>query len=185
MEKKRDTKKLLIESLLDLSKTIPTDKITVRDIVENSGVGRQTFYNHFRDKYDLIDYFYSSKVDSIIRSNMQARRPWIDSIIDVLVFFQENKQFFKSAIIENGQLAFFSIYYEHTRNAYISFITDHSSGSISDEMLFQVEFNCYGAVNMVRKWLLNNMDSTPQALGNNIWNAMPAEMKQCIIKKYS
>ena len=34
------------------------DKITVKDIVEECGINRNTFYYYFADIYDLIDGFY-------------------------------------------------------------------------------------------------------------------------------
>lgn len=179
MEKKKNTKQLLVESLLELSKVIPIEKISVKEIVQNCGVGRQSFYNHFHDKYDLIEYFYASRVDMIIEGNLN-KKTWKETIIDVLQFFYDYRQFFKSAIIENGQLAFINIYYEHTKKAYINFIISHNDGCISDSMLFLVEFNCFGAVNMVKKWLLNNMNRTPEALGNDLWMALPADMKTFI-----
>lgn len=176
MRKKRDTKQLLIESLLDLSKSTPVEKISVRKIVDNCGIGRQTFYNHFRDKYDLIDYFYYSNTDRIINENVY-KKPWKDIIIATLRFFYENRQFFKSALKETGQLAFINSCYEYTENMYIVYIKKCNNNKIAEDVLFQIEFNCYGAVSMLKKWFMNDMDRTPEEIGTNIWDAMPGKMK--------
>lgn len=53
-----NVKKLLAESLLELSEEKPLDKISVTDIVKRAGAGRQTFYNHFKDKNDLLYWIY-------------------------------------------------------------------------------------------------------------------------------
>ncbi len=34
------------------------NKITVKEIVNRCGVNRQTFYYHFRDIYDLLDWMF-------------------------------------------------------------------------------------------------------------------------------
>ena len=34
------------------------DRITVREIVQTCGTTRQTFYRHFTDKYDLINWYF-------------------------------------------------------------------------------------------------------------------------------
>ena len=47
-------KKLLI--LKDL------DKITINDISNDCGINRQTFYYHFRDIYDLLEWIFSNEV---------------------------------------------------------------------------------------------------------------------------
>jgi AcrR family transcriptional regulator len=35
------------------------DKITVKEVVQRCGVNRQTFYYHFRDIYDLLDWMFA------------------------------------------------------------------------------------------------------------------------------
>jgi len=43
------TKNALANSLTELMAATPLDKITVRMLVENCGLNRQTFYYHFQD----------------------------------------------------------------------------------------------------------------------------------------
>ena len=39
-------------------KTMSVDNITVKQITENCGVTRQTFYRNFMDKFDLINWYF-------------------------------------------------------------------------------------------------------------------------------
>ena len=48
---------VLAESLIELSAKKPIDKITIKEITDKAGVIRPTFYNHFQDKYELIDVY--------------------------------------------------------------------------------------------------------------------------------
>ncbi|MGE5632222.1 MAG: hypothetical protein ACM3TR_14160 [Caulobacteraceae bacterium] len=48
------TKKALANSLKKLMKSLPLNKISVKNIVDDSGLNRQTFYYHFQDIYDLL-----------------------------------------------------------------------------------------------------------------------------------
>ena len=50
------TKRALSRSLKRQLSTRTLDKITVKDIVEDCGVNRQTFYYYFRDIYDLLEW---------------------------------------------------------------------------------------------------------------------------------
>ena len=52
------TKKALAASLKKLLAERPLDKITVIDIVNDCEVNRQTFYYHFQDIYDLLEWVY-------------------------------------------------------------------------------------------------------------------------------
>ena len=49
------TKKAILESFLRLAEKKPIDKITVRDIVDDCGVNRNTFYYHFQDIYAVLE----------------------------------------------------------------------------------------------------------------------------------
>ena len=53
------TKKALAQSLKELGSTKILDKITVADITNHCGVNRQTFYYHFNDKYELLNWIYT------------------------------------------------------------------------------------------------------------------------------
>ncbi len=50
------TKRALEESLKNLLWEKPLSKITVTDITEDCGISRMTFYYHFKDIYDLVDW---------------------------------------------------------------------------------------------------------------------------------
>lgn len=53
-----DVKKLFADAIIELSNEKPLSKVTVTDIVKHVGTGRQTFYNHFLDKNDLIFWIF-------------------------------------------------------------------------------------------------------------------------------
>ncbi|HZJ87793.1 MAG TPA: TetR/AcrR family transcriptional regulator C-terminal domain-containing protein [Sphaerochaeta sp.] len=55
------TKQQLAQSLKELMAEKPLDKITVKEIVARCGVNRQTFYYHFRDIYNLLDWFFEEE----------------------------------------------------------------------------------------------------------------------------
>ena len=57
------TKKELAESLKRLASERLFEHITVGDIVKECGVNRQTFYYHFTDKYELLDWIYNLNLD--------------------------------------------------------------------------------------------------------------------------
>ena len=50
------TKRALEASLKKLLLEKPLNKITINDITEDCGVNRMTFYYHFKDIYDLVDW---------------------------------------------------------------------------------------------------------------------------------
>ena len=53
---RQSTKQALSETFKTLLEVRTIDKITVKDIVSKCGVNRQTFYYHFRDIYELMEW---------------------------------------------------------------------------------------------------------------------------------
>ena len=67
MAEQNMTKTALAEALKDLMRKKPFARISVSDICESCGLNRKSFYYHFRDKYDLLNWiFYVDIVERII-----------------------------------------------------------------------------------------------------------------------
>lgn len=59
---KSSTKQVIQESFRRLLLAKSLDKITVRDIVEDCGMTRNTFYYHYEDIYDLFDDYLETRM---------------------------------------------------------------------------------------------------------------------------
>ncbi len=60
------TKRALEASLKKLLLKKPLDKITISDIADDCGMNRMTFYYHFQDIYDLIDWSFAEEAEKIL-----------------------------------------------------------------------------------------------------------------------
>ena len=84
------TKRALEASLKKLLLEKPLNKITINDITEDCGVNRMTFYYHFKDIYDLVDWIMVEDAQQA----MEGRKDiddWDKAFLDVLLKIQENK----------------------------------------------------------------------------------------------
>ena len=61
-ESKGKVVELLAESLKKLTEKKAFAKITVKDITDAADLSRPTFYNHFQDKYQLLEWIFVSEV---------------------------------------------------------------------------------------------------------------------------
>ena len=59
------TKKAIMESFLHLMEKKPLDKITVRDIVDDCGINRNTFYYYFQDIYAVLEEYCDLTIESL------------------------------------------------------------------------------------------------------------------------
>ena len=55
------TKEIIAKTFTELLDEKPMSKITVKDIVERCGVNRNTFYYHFKDIPDVVEFILKKK----------------------------------------------------------------------------------------------------------------------------
>ena len=61
------TEKAIKASFLKLLNERPLTKITVRDIVEDCGINRNSFYYHYRDIPALLEELITEQADNILQ----------------------------------------------------------------------------------------------------------------------
>ncbi len=59
------------------------DKITVRDIVEDCGLTRNTFYYHYEDIYDLFDDYLDMQTRAVWKA-MDPNSPWDEVLLKLI-----------------------------------------------------------------------------------------------------
>lgn len=84
------TKRALANSFKKLLRKRSFDKITVKDIVEDCGVNRQTFYYHFHDIYDLIEWVFQDAAEDLARNGLDYE-DWSAGLEILLQYLQENR----------------------------------------------------------------------------------------------
>lgn len=86
------TKRALEQSLKNLLLKKPLTKITVGDITEDCGINRMTFYYHFKDIYDLVEW---SCLEDAKRALEEKKTydTWRQGFLQIFKAVQENKPF--------------------------------------------------------------------------------------------
>ena len=63
-----NTKQMLVEALIALSNKKDFSKITVSELVSYCGINRKTFYYHFTDIYDLLEWHLNNELNLALSS---------------------------------------------------------------------------------------------------------------------
>lgn len=91
------TKRELAESLKRLTAKQLFEHVTVGDIVRECGVNRQTFYYHFSDKYELLDWIYYNETFVPLTADISFGN-WDEKLYDLLRTMRENRAFYMNTI---------------------------------------------------------------------------------------
>ncbi len=105
---KREIDQLLADSFKELACQAPIEKITVKEITDRAGVIRPTFYNHFQDKYELLEWIINQDliepIKPFIRSGLTTQ-----AMTFLFVNIEKEKEFYMKVSRLEGQNSFFSI----------------------------------------------------------------------------
>lgn len=122
MQEKRNIEECLAESLKELIQTEPLEKITIKEIVNKVGTTRVTFYNHFRDKYELVEWIINKQViepvDILIRHGMIK-----ESLTLIFEKVYEDREFYRQAVKTEGQNSLAEIIEKSIHKILLQFLT--------------------------------------------------------------
>ena len=86
------TKYALENSLKKLLLQKPLNKITINDITEDCGINRMTFYYHFKDIYDLVEWVCMEDAKKALADN-KTYETWQQGFVRIFDAVRENKPF--------------------------------------------------------------------------------------------
>lgn len=102
------TKKNIEDSFLYLVKEKPFTDITIKDICDEAMISRSTFYSHYKDKYDLLEYFFEKIISNFaaIGTNYFCEKSMslkIETAQELLTYVYKNADIFKTFLQLNEQ----------------------------------------------------------------------------------
>lgn len=86
------TKRALEQSLKNLLLKKPLTKITISDIAEDCGINRMTFYYHFKDIYDLVEWACIEDARKALEDN-RTHDTWQQGFLQIFEAVRENRPF--------------------------------------------------------------------------------------------
>ncbi len=164
------TKIWIAGQMKELMKHKRIDQIRVTEICQAAGIERSTFYYHFRDKYDLIAWIFTgwaAETDAVdARSAAESMKKMKNEMLFYRRAYEDTSQ--------NALWLYIHAYFteEYTRAAKEKLQTD----VLSTQLLFSIRLYCYGAVGMVKDWVLNDNVTSAETEVEMLFRSMPAEM---------
>ena len=86
------TKRALEQSLKNLLLKKPLNKITINDIAEDCGINRMTFYYHFQDIYDLVEWVCLEDAKKALEEK-KTHDTWQQGLLQIFNEVKSNKPF--------------------------------------------------------------------------------------------
>ena len=159
------TKRALEASLKNLLLKKPLSKITISDITEDCGINRMTFYYHFKDIYDLVEWSCQEDASKALAGN-KTYETWQQGFLQLFKAVQDNKPFimnvYHSVSREQVELYLYKLVHDLIYNV----VEEKAQGLHvpEEDKAFIADFYKYAFVGLMLDWIKNDMKGDSQLL---------------------
>ena len=171
------TKRALEQSLKNLLLKKPLTKITISDIAEDCGINRMTFYYHFKDIYDLVEW---SCLEDARRAldEKKTHDTWQQGLLQIFEAVQENKPFILNV--------YRCVHREQVEKYLTPLVDDLLLGVIQEESVgmavrdedkqFIAQIYSYILIGVMLDWIKDDMREEPSLLVERLTRLMTGSM---------
>lgn len=163
------TKRALEASLKHLLLKKPLDKITISDITEDCGINRMTFYYHFKDIYDLIEWSCFEDATKALEGK-KTYDTWQQGFLQILEAVLDNKPFIKNVYHSVSREQIETYLYKLTFDLLLHVVNEKAKGmQVRDEdKAFIANYYKYAFVGLTLEWIKNDMKEDPENMVHHL-----------------
>lgn len=175
------TQKAIIDSFMELLQKKSLDKITVKDIIEETEVNRNTFYYHFQDIYDLLESAFEEESVKF-RSEADPKNNFYEEYIRTVNFLLDHSD----AIIHiynSKSRDVIKTYLESAASFFIGrFVEEAAEGSKLSEngKNYIIYFYTDAIIGITLRWIEGSMMDSKEVLIKTVSDSFNATVKQMV-----
>ena len=175
------TKRALAASLKNMLLKKPLNKITINDIAEDCGINRMTFYYHFKDIYDLVEWTCEEDAAKALEGK-NTYNTWQQGFLNIFYAVLENKPFilnvYRSVSREQVEIYLYRVTYD-----LLSGVVNERSANMSvseDDKKFIADFYKFAFVGIMLEWIKNDMKADPKQIVDRISNLIHGDITRAL-----
>lgn len=177
-----NSKSMLAESLEKLLMKKNLDDIQVSEIVAGTSLSRKTFYRHFKDKYDLANWYFAQFYEASF-GRITAGLTWEKAFLSYLEVYQEKYSVLKNAYASRDINGLRGYDIAVTKKTYEKYLTLKGVDINSEIMRFAIDIASRGGTDMVIEWLLSGMIMEKNKLVCLLKLTLPNDILNILIRK--
>lgn len=175
------TKRALEQSLKNLLLKKPLTKITVSDIADDCGINRMTFYYHFKDIYDLVEW---SCLEDAKRAldEKKTYETWQQVLLQIFEAVKENKPFILNVYrcVHREQV---EKYLQPLVDQLILGVINEETGNMTirdEDKQFIAQIYSYIFIGLMLDWIKDDMREDPQPLVDRLARLIKGSMSEAL-----
>lgn len=156
--------------------TRPIADMTVEQICEGAGVSRQTFYTHFKSKFDVV-YWYLSIAEETYLYEIGRTLSLEEGLDGFFELLYREREPLVNAFEKDPKKRELRHRLERPCNEFMW--TIQSKGiDVGDDLRFCIVYTVESANCLVASWCLNGMDEPPEVVSRRLAMCVPAALAE-------
>lgn len=159
------TKRALEAALKEMLKRKPLDKIKINDITNECGINRMTFYYHFKDIYDLVEWSCEEDATKAL-AGKRTYDTWQEGFLQIFDWVIENRVFVFNVYHSISRENIEQYLYKLTYDLLIDVVEEKARGIQvkAEDKAFIANFYKYSFVGLMLEWVKDGMKEEPQKI---------------------
>lgn len=166
---KLTTKKAIGYAFKELLLEKPFNKISVNDITDKCGINRQTFYYHFCDIRDLVEWICVEDAENALKDN-RTYKNWVDGFLAIFDLLKKDRIFVLN-IYKNAHRDLLENYlHKVTYDLLLNVVNEKTVNYLvrEDDKEAIANFYKFGFVGIVLEWVENDMRQDATEIVNQL-----------------
>lgn len=178
-----NTKEHLADALISELRTTPVDKITIQKLVDDCELTRQTFYNHFADIYELVEWTAKRATDKALQ-NVATYDDWQQGFLNVMRDVEDNQYLvtntYQSAYRDILEKYIYKVLYEYI----IAVVERQAQGlNVSDKHKhFIAHFYSLAFIALIFEWVANGFNDKPEDIVEQTGVLIQGDFKKALLR---
>lgn len=175
------TKRAIAQSLKNLLLKKPLTKITINDIANDCGINRMTFYYHFKNIYDLVEWSCLEDAKKALAKKTPCDS-WQQGLLQIFEVIQEEKPFITNVCrcLHQEQI---EQYLKPLIDQMIRTFIQQEKGSDSvreEDKAFIAQVYSYVFVGLLLDWIRSDMQEAPATIINRISTLLTGSITEAL-----
>ncbi|WP_164667270.1 TetR/AcrR family transcriptional regulator [Virgibacillus doumboii] len=170
--RKKYTRMVLKDSLINLLKTKQVSAITVKEICEQADINRSTFYTHYSDPFDLLGQIEEELIADLNtylnQYNFEQEEESLQMTEKLLEYVASKYDICQTLLNENADHSFERRVMDVARTFLIKNWMHNNNEADPAISEYTSTFVISGSIYVIKHWLANNMDQPPKQIAQLI-----------------
>ncbi len=155
------TKRHIATTLKEMVRQQGFSSLSVGELIRRCDISRNTFYYHFRDKYEVVSWIFYDEIRPFL-AQFDRLENWTAGLSELCLYLQANREFYIPMLEVQGQNSFCECLTQFYQDLIYALLLKQGAHALQERQMQTVSrFIAAGIVSEIRRWGHRGMKSDP------------------------